>query len=293
MKDEPSAKEFGHLRVAVEEFRNAFPGKLAFINLFPGYASPDILGADSYEQYVSQFVNEVDPDVLCMDHYPMMRPDKDRREDYCNDLAVMRKYSLEKQIPFWNFFNVMPFGSHFDPTEAQIRWQIFTSVAYGAKGVLYFCYYTPYSHEFLKGGAIITRDDRRTRHYYEAQRINRTINNLGPTLMKLTSTAVYRINPDDDPAVVLKGTPISQLTSGDYLVGVFEHDDGRTAVLLNNYDFAYSSWPTVRFDAGLDNIFEIDQKTSEEIPAIDDSPAMKGFQVSLDAGAGRLFIIGM
>lgn len=27
-----------------------------------------------------------------------------------------------------------------DPTEAQLRWQIFTSLAYGAKGVLYFCY---------------------------------------------------------------------------------------------------------------------------------------------------------
>ena len=136
-----------------------------------------------------------------------------------------------------------------DPTEAQMRWQIYSSLAYGAKGVLYFCYYTPDGDEFPKGGAIITRDDRKTRHYYEAQRINRAVKNLGPTLMKLTNTAVYRIQPGDDPAVVLKGSPIRQLTPGDYLVGVFQHEDGRTAVLLNNYDFAYSSWPTVTFDA--------------------------------------------
>ena len=34
----------------------------------------------------------------------------------------------------------MPFAGHSDPTEAQLAWQIFTSLAYGAKGILYFCY---------------------------------------------------------------------------------------------------------------------------------------------------------
>eukprot|EP01043_Picozoa_sp_COSAG02_P089606 COSAG02_NODE_26563_length_630_cov_1.013183_2_plen_44_part_01 len=37
----------------------------------------------------------------------------------------------------------MPFGGHSDPTEAQFRWQILTSLAYGARGVLYFCYFLP------------------------------------------------------------------------------------------------------------------------------------------------------
>ena len=57
---------------------------------------------------------------------------------------------------FWNFFNAMPFGGHSDPTEAQIRWQIFTSLAYGAKGVLYFCYFSPAGHGmFARGGGVI------------------------------------------------------------------------------------------------------------------------------------------
>ena len=33
-------------------------------------------------------------------------------------------------IPVWIFFNNMPFGSHGDPTEAQLRWQVFTALAY-------------------------------------------------------------------------------------------------------------------------------------------------------------------
>ncbi|MEN6308009.1 MAG: beta-galactosidase [Anaerohalosphaeraceae bacterium] len=291
LHDEPSAKDFARLRTTVDKLRQTSPGKLAYINLFPNYAGNAQLGADNYDQHVSRFVNEVEPDVLSMDHYPMMAPGADGRKGYCDNLEVMRKYSLQKNIPFWNFFNTMPFGPHYDPTEAQLRWQIYTSLAYGAKGVLYFCYYTPAGGEFPKGGAIIARDDRKTRHYYEAQRINRAIKNLGPTLMKLTSTKVYRIQPKDDTAAVLKKAPIRLLTAGEYLVGEFVHEDGRKAVLLNNYDFAYSSWPTVTFDAPVENVFEIDQDTAEPKPVIDDSPAIDGIQISLDAGAGRLFII--
>ena len=119
MSDEPSAKDFGQLRAAVDKLREKSPGKLAYINLFPSYATCEQMGddrqmgADSYEHYVSRFVNEVDPDVLSMDHYPMMKPGDDRRKAYCNNLAVMRKYSLEKKIPFWNFFNAMPCGPHY------------------------------------------------------------------------------------------------------------------------------------------------------------------------------------
>ena len=226
-----------------------------------------------------------------MDHYPAMRPDADTRDAYCRNLEVLRKVSLSRKIPFWNFFNVMPFGKHFDPTEAQIRWQIYTSLAYGAKGILYFCYWTPGGREFSKGGAIITTQGRRTRHYDEARRINGAIKQLGPVLMKLTSTNVYRVRQNDDPAVILADAPLHVTTPGEYLIGVFKHaDDGRRAVLLNNYYFAYTAWPTVEFDADQTAVMEICPKTGQEIPVLDDSPAMEGLQISLDAGAGRLFL---
>ncbi len=291
VKDEPTLKDFPGLKAIVSKLREARPGHLAYINLYPNYATAKQLGTDSYEEHVRRFAEEVDVDVLSMDHYPAMRPDADTREAYCHNLAVLREVSLARKIPFWNFFNVMPFGNHFDPTEAQIRWQIYTSLAYGAKGVLYFCYWTPGGREFPKGGAIITAEGRRTRHYEEAQRINGTIKQLGPVLMKLTSTNVYRVHQNDDPAVILAGAPLQVTTPGEYLIGVFRHADGRRAVLLNNYHCAYTAWPTVRFDAELDAVVEICPKTGREIAVLDDSPAMEGLQISLDAGAGRLFLL--
>jgi hypothetical protein len=298
VRDEPSAAQFAELQAINAGIYAERPGKLAYINLFPSYASPwGQLGAPNYDEYVRLFCEEVDTVVLSMDHYPIFKPDADGRDGYCGDLAVMRKYSLEYDKPFWNFFNVMPYGPHTDPTEAQLRWQIHSSLAYGAKGVLYFCYYTPGpGGEFPKGGAIIGRDDRPTHHYDQARRINRMLVNWGPTLMQLTSTDVIRVASGDEVAAELEGSPLRNIVHApvdpphDYLIGVFRHSDGRRAVMVNNYRFAYSAWPTLEFDVPTDAVREIDPETGEEIPVIDNSPDLPGFQASLDAGSGRLFL---
>lgn len=298
LQDEPSAGEFAPLREKADAIRETQPGKFAFVNLLPQYVTPERLEAKDYDDYVRRYCEEVQPAVLCMDHYPLFTPGADGRDAYCENLAYMHKYSLQFGIPFWNFFNIMPYGPHTDPSEAQVRWQVYTSLAYGAKGVLYFCYYTPVSHEFPKGGAIIARDGTKTRHWYQARRINEQLKNMGPTLMRLTSTGVYRVKTGDKAAAVLSGTPIRDLSRADhdpehdYLVGVFTHEDGRRAVLLNNYRFDYTAWPTVAFDADPAEVAEIDKWSGQEVPVRDDSPEMEGVQLSLDAGEGRLFLLG-
>lgn len=289
--DEPNAGSIPDIKTRIETVRTHRPGKVAYFNMLPDYATPAQLGAATYDEYVSRYARETGCDVLCMDYYPMMTPTADGREGYCGNLAAMRKYSIEQKIPFWNFFNTMPFGPHNDPTESHIRWQIYTSLAYGAKGVLYFCYWTPKGGEFPKGGAIITAEGQRTRHYDQAKRINAAIKNLGPTLMQLTSVNVIRVKPGDDLAEALKGCPIKSITAGDYLIGVFKHSDGRRAVLLNNYDHNYTSWPTVSFDLPDDKVVEVDAADGKEKPARDDSPDTPGLQLGLDSGEGRLFLL--
>ena len=45
----------------------------------------------------------------------------------------------------------------YDVSESEMRWQIYTSLAIGAKGVLYFCYWSPVADStFLRGQAIMT-----------------------------------------------------------------------------------------------------------------------------------------
>ncbi len=290
LADEPGAGAFPELGRQVDALRRARPGKLAYINLFPNYASASALGAASYAGYVERFVREVRPDVLSMDHYPIFVPGRDGRDSYCANLEVLREQAVAAGIPFWNFFNAMPFGPHSDPTEAQLRWQISAAVAHGAKGVMYFCYWTPAGAEFPRGGAILRRDGSRTRHYEEARRLNAALQHLGPTLMRLTSRGVRRIRPGEDASASLAGTPLRALSPGDYLVGLFRHADGRQAVYLQNYEFAYSAWPTVEFAAPAGGVAEVSPVDGRETPLRDDSPDMPGLQLALDAGEGRLFL---
>jgi hypothetical protein len=299
--DEPGAGAFPELAKRAEEIRNKRPGRFGYVNLYPNYAPLNALGTASYDDHVAKFIREVKPEVLSMDHYPLMRPEGDTRAAYCANLECFRRNSLAASIPFWNYFYSMPFNDRLDPTEAQLRWQIFTSVAYGAKGVLYFCYWTPGkgaagAGEFPKGGAIITAEGLKTRHYDEARRINAELKNLGPTLMELTSTGVYLVNTETNQTE-LAGSPIRKLARvagdpvGEFIIGAFHRADGRRAVLIVNDNHSYTAWPTVEFDADPKEVCEVSKATGKAVPAVDDSPELKGFQLSLGAGDARLFLL--
>ena len=299
VRDEPNASAFPALAERVRALRTARPGRLPMVNLYGAYDQlrPEDLAAHDYDDYVRRFIDIVDPDILSMDYYPYFLPAADDRDGLCRALDAMRRHSLSSGRPFWNFINCMPYGPHTDPTEGQLMWQIYTSLAYGSKGIGYFCYFTPVSPEFPKGGAIIARDNVRTRHWYQAQRINDQLRHLGPTLMQLTNTGVYRVRPIDSPHHLLRGTGIRDIIHApvdpprSYLVGAFRHADGRRAVLLNNYRFAYTAWPTIEFTVPAESVREIDKCTGQEIPIRDESPEMDGLQISLDAGEGRLFLL--
>ncbi len=294
LRDEPNAADFPGLAEQVAELRLARPGKLGYINLFPDYASEAQLGTPTYEEHVARFVDEVKPDVLSMDYYPYFGPNDDWRDGYCGNVAVMREHSLRAGIPFWNFFNVMPFAFHTDPTTDQLRWQMYASITYGAKGLMYFCYWTPGGP---KGGAIIAQDGRKTRHWWQAKLLNAEIKALGPTLMQLTSNKVTRVKPGEEAD--LSGTGLVRLWRAepgadpelDLLVGAFDHADGHRAVMLMNYRYAFTAWPSVEFDVPVDQVLEVDKRTGEAQPVIDDSPDLEGLQLSLDAGEGRLFLL--
>ena len=325
LTDEPNASAFPDLAVQADAIRKTRPGRLAYVNLFPNYASPAQLGTSTYEEHVARFMKDFKPEVLSMDHYPLMRPDRDTRDAYCANLEVLRRHALEARIPFWNYFYSMPFNDRTDPTEAQIRWQIFASLAHGAKGVLYFCYWTPGkgnggTGEFPKGGALLTAEGRKTRHYDEARRINAEVRNLGPALMNLTSTGVQRVAtlsrhrnaellPKLTTTEIQSATTQRHATNGlsagplrslervgsdphsEFLIGSFLHTDGRRAVLMVNQSYAHTAWPTAEFDASPDRILEVDKGSGKEAPVVDDSPELPGIQLSFGPGDGRLFIL--
>lgn len=224
-------------------------------------------------------------------------------------------------LPLRNFFNSMPFGSHSDPTLSQIRWQVFSSLAFGSKGVLYFCYWTPRGSEFLQGGGLLVptlpesaasdgSDFIRGPHYEDARQVNSVIVAWEEHLLEAQSTCVWYLSAiafgtnttlpacDTDasvlPLVASVGNDFGRYVNGSVLVGQF--DTG--AVLLQNQDFTFKTLLTVDFlnaasskGEEREGIFEVNRSTGEEELLGDDSPDAPGVQVSLDAGDARLFVV--
>jgi len=297
LQDEPKLKEFVGLASKVEAIRRARPGKLCYINLLPDYAGPGC-GAPSYLDYVTSFVRQVHPDVLSMDHYPQFPPKGDGREDYCANLAVFSEVARAAHIPFWNFFLAMPLPDHPDPTEAQLRWQVNASLVYGAKGVLYFCYYTPRGPSFELGGALIDRNDQPTRHYYQAQRLNAELQRWGPWLMQLDNRSVQRLRLEKAQARVrLENSALLEAAiepkdpAVELLVGDFTGPNGKHAVMLFNYDFCNTAWVTARFAVPAAQVLEVSRRTGKAEPVHDDSLARPGLQLSFEASEARLFFL--
>jgi len=215
--DEPGATLFPKLSVAVEAVKRLAPGKLAYINLFPGYATigaPDTsqLQTKSFAEYLERFVREVRPQILSYDNY-MVQYSQDLKEEgrakrYYLDLLEVRRVALKYGLPFWNIVSSNQIRPHTTiPSPANMQFQAFTTLAAGGRGVTWYTYnargygYAPVA----KGGNI-------TDTWVYLQMVNGQLQRVGPYMNGLKSTGVFFSDPPPVPEM--------PLIPGDYVEGV-------------------------------------------------------------------------
>ena len=140
--DEPGSQYYPELAVWVESYRTFAPQAVAYINLFGDHATPQQMGVATYAEYVDSYVQMVRPAFLSYDHYSMMA-DGTVRSGYFRNLEVMRAAGLRHNLPFWN---IVLGNAHYDyaaPTDAGLRFQLYTTLAYGRGASADFTYFTP------------------------------------------------------------------------------------------------------------------------------------------------------
>lgn len=311
MKDEPQASEFNALATWSESVGSRAPGALRFINLLPNYG----FNSESvYLDYVASFIKIVQPDVLCFDHYPIFSepPSSDvSPAGYLRNLAIFRSASLSAGYPlnFWNFMNVMPYGNRSDISESQIRWQVFSSLAFGAKGILYFCYWTPNGNDFIWAQGLITPRSIPGQpimyvpgaHFYQVSRINVKLGIFGKVLLNTTSTWVFNATgvgantvliPNDSNGILSIGGSGAGATWS-LLLGAFSSPSSSTSptyYVLQNQDSSAPALFTLSFAGGL-SPQEIDPISGDVIPLLDDAPLLLGMQLSVQEGDARLIML--
>jgi hypothetical protein len=292
VKDEPKVSDFADLARWTNTLAITRPGKLRLINLLPNCSAMGTakMSNASYTEYVTRFVEQVRPDVLAFDDYP---PFSDAgalhtaEDQYRTTLALFRKLALQHRIPLWNYFRSTAFQTGSGPfstaaTEAEMRWQTLTSLAYGATGLMYFNY---------PPGAIVSINGTFGPLAPMAKRINSVLLAYAPLLLHATSTDVWLAAPGGGqrPAAALPPANKSIVIGvagggkGGVLVGSFVLADGRQAALVQNQNWTAVCNVTVSFAGGLAAARLVDKVTGAE------APVASGL-VALEAGDAELFV---
>jgi hypothetical protein len=256
--DEPGSPAFPALAQAVAAVKKYAPGKLAYINLFPSYATvgaPDKsqLGTATYTDYLERFVNEVKPQILSYDNYMVQYSDDlqdaAKAAIYYADLLEVRRVARKYGLPFWNIVSCNQIRKQTTiPSPANMAFQAYTTLAVGGRGVSWYKYY--------QGGyayAPIDSSDEKTLNWRYLQAVNHQLRTLGPIVNRLTSTGVFFTSPPpvkDLP--LLPGRVVQEVQSTasprgfsdaqpPIMVGEFQDEQGRDCVMLVNLSLGSSA----------------------------------------------------
>lgn len=195
--DEPGPDRFPTLGEAFDLYREIAPKYLPYVNLLP-----NVYG-DAYDDYLNGFAEQVRPSLISFDRYPLWAGGVEDPE-YFDNWARVRRAGLKAGLPTWVFIQTLGFNGHREPTEAEFGWQVNVSLAYGAKGIQFFTYWTPdpaRGEGFLP--ALLTVEGEKTARYDYARRLNTSwLQPVGRQLKPLVPATVGHANE----AVLPKGT---------------------------------------------------------------------------------------
>jgi hypothetical protein len=188
--DEPNATNFPALGKLVDYLRTQDPAHLAYINLFPTYASNEQLGnqgntTQAYQEHLRQYVDIVKPALISYDHY-QFATNGDTSQYFLN-LALIRQAAHNSGLPFLNIVQACTWSPSMRvPTAPEMRYLVYTTLAYGAQGISYYVYCCA-GHT----GGIAKADGTPTPLYSALKSLNREFVALSRELQPLKSLGVY------------------------------------------------------------------------------------------------------
>lgn len=251
--DEPGVVSFNNLGNLHKNFQHILPDKAFYINMLPNYASRKQLinGATSgnlddasmtYERYMREYIEIVKPKFYSFDFYPFVGMNYGQmRKGYFDQLSQVREICNEAKIPYWVFIQASSWAPNSlrVPNQVEVYWQVSTALAYGAKGIQYFMYYTSMEEgvESFAGGMVDKYGNKNPMYDY-VKNANQHLLSIDHILMDSVHKGVM-VNgktPDEIPVKdILSSFSVLQSISGDdALVGCFNYRGKPVYYVVNN-----------------------------------------------------------
>lgn len=298
--DEPNTDNFALLYRFREAFKKYVPQHEVVINLFPNYASNEMLKAKDYEDYVSRYIREVKPDLLSYDYYPftgrkvqqeLLDVDdtdderersirtaamvKDDRQGFFENLEIVRRLGNQNGLDQVLIVQLTEHGVYRNLMYEELLWQINMCLAYGMRRLAYFTYWQPLPDDFWTWDqSMCDRKGNKYQHYYDAQRINRQAYPIGQILFEHRSEAIFHLHTGEKGTKEFAGYGIIDEIRGERgVIGFFDDD----YVYLVNHDYIHSHSYEIKSNAGMERYTGEGYVTCKSI-----------FDITLDPGAGVL-----
>jgi hypothetical protein len=306
--DEPNTNLFDDCKLLMSYFKQNDPSRLVYINLFPLYASESQLGVSidkidnrrlsyprnihgigannktviAYAEYLRQYISIVKPQLISYDHYHLF--EKGDSKNYFLNLAMVAHISKESNIPFLNIIQASQATKDWKlPTEKEVRFQVYTTLAYGGRGISYYIYWGPEA----EGG--IYRDGLPSPLAKDIAVINAEIKNLSPALMSLDLQSVYHTKPlPIGTREIPKNHSVQLLSKGEFVVGLFGKGKNTNAFMITNGNYRNKQMAEIKVGIPGKTIQELDRKTGKwtKFSRLNNTRLVK---LTLEPGDGRLF----
>ncbi|MBQ2620540.1 MAG: hypothetical protein IJF84_04315 [Thermoguttaceae bacterium] len=265
--DEPGTDDYDHLAAICNKYVEQ-TGKVPYINLLPMYANAAQLkygaGAaaieyydsdpDLFKKYCDSFCEKFNVNYICTDIYPLNWRDGKRvtYSEYIESINIIARSAREHNKEFWCCLQTFAWTpSKRTPTEAEFRWQAYSLLSFGCKGLL--CWtYVGYKPEFP---SLLTIDGKRTNAWYDAATVFKEIKLISDAYVQYKNLGAFTVDATDyapylkmsNPVTDFKGLEDIYSFNSPLLVGCFEKKDGYAFTVVNMSELEYVQRTEVEF----------------------------------------------
>ncbi len=255
--DEPSALDFPHYGKVIDYVNRAFPNQFAYLNLYPNYASVsqnnaeetvNQLGTPTYEEHIQRYCQCVPSDYLCYDFYLYSI----NVTCHYENLRVVANACRDTGRSMWIVLQVNSSNPDYWISENNLRFQAYTSMAFGAENIIWGCYTAGWWNNQVLDG-----EGNKTQQYDKLQKVNREIHTIAGEYMKYRRVSTHFVGYEGHRHMdAVKQDAIAALSTGVFfdlkaengaplVVGemVNRNRDGSVALMICAADDPYEKHP--------------------------------------------------
>jgi len=293
--DEPAYGTFEFVKRHCDAVKQYLPGKLPFVNI----------NVQSQPGIFKEYMDVVGPDILSYDNYVLFENRK-IRDTWFTDLETVAIAARDTGALTNNIIQAQKNkdGDHngsgyADPGLYGLRWQIYTSMAYGFQSITYYSY-CPTLLPMYGYEPFITSNGERTYVWYNAQKANLELLNFDHVFMNFNWIGASALEPKDSINYMLKflkdSVPIKKIegikdvsVSRDVILGIFEDNENNKGFMLSNAASPFDeleAFVTVKFDKKYKGV----QVYGKDDPVIIDLDKKNTAVIKLEPGEGKFII---